>query len=83
MSGPRKTRSRPRKVVEPPPSEGDRRRNLSLREALDDLVGHVRWISREIGRLSPQELEHAQTRLEWLADEIWRLTVAQEEDEPR
>ena len=53
----------------------ERRHNIVLREALDDLVDHVRWISRNVGSLTADELEYAQQRLEWMADEVWRLAV--------
>ncbi len=72
---------RTRKAIQaaaPEPAPAERRRNLALREALDDLVDHVRWISRHVGSLSPDEIEYAQQRLEWMADEVWRLAV----DEP-
>ena len=55
--------------------EDDRRHNLALREVVNELVDHVRSISGKLGHLSSDELEYNQERLEWLADEIWRLTV--------
>jgi hypothetical protein len=60
---------------QPPP---ERRQNASLREILDDLVSHARVIARQVRQMSPQELEYAQERLEWLADEVWRVATGQE-----
>ncbi len=51
----------------------ERRRNHELREVLDDLVAHVREFVRTRDNLEPREIEYAQQRLEWLADEAWRL----------
>ena len=51
----------------------ERRRNHELREVLDDLVAHVRDFVRTRDDLDPSEIEYAQQRLEWLADEAWRL----------
>jgi hypothetical protein len=42
---------------------------------LDDLVDHVRYITRNISTLTPDELQKAQDRLEWLADEVWHAAV--------
>jgi hypothetical protein len=63
-----------------PPVE--RRRNRTLREVLDELVTHVRDIARRSRGMSPAELDYAQQRLQWLADEVWRLAV-EGEDESR
>lgn len=49
----------------------DRRRNLALRELLDELLSLVRDLTHRARELTPAELEYAQDRLEWLADEIW------------
>ncbi len=70
--------------AEPPtlPSP-DRRRNRSLREVLDELVAHVRDIARRAPQMGPAELEYAQQRLEWLADEVWRLAVGGDEQDRR
>jgi len=57
----------------------DRRYNHALREVLDELIQHVRQISRSRDALPQQELLQAQERLEWLADEVWRLTMEGEE----
>lgn len=54
------------------PSSNERRNNRDLREVLDELVEHVRYVARNVGTLSRQDLEYAEERLEWLADEVWR-----------
>jgi rubrerythrin len=51
----------------------ERRRNHELREVLDDLIDHIREFVRMRDELSPSEIEYAQQKLEWLADEAWRL----------
>jgi hypothetical protein len=53
-------------------SNSERRNNRDLREVLDELVEHVRYVARNVGALSRQDLEYAEERLEWLADEVWR-----------
>lgn len=53
----------------------ERRQNSTLRDALDDLLTHAREISRRAKAMSPVELDYAQQRLEWLADEVWRLAT--------
>lgn len=59
----------------------ERRTNLTLRETLDELVQHVRQLARTLHELAPHEIEYAQQRLEWLADEIWRITIEAEADD--
>ncbi|UCG88649.1 MAG: hypothetical protein JSW71_08955 [Gemmatimonadota bacterium] len=61
------------------PEPGDRRYNHALREVLDELIQHVRQISRSRDTLPQEALLQAQERLEWLADEVWRLTLEGEE----
>lgn len=61
------------------PTSPERRRYPTLREVLDELVEHVRDIARRAPRMSPDELAYAQQRLEWLADEVWRLAIRGEE----
>ncbi|MBI1966565.1 MAG: hypothetical protein HYS40_01110 [Gemmatimonadetes bacterium] len=56
----------------------ERRTNRPLREVLDDLLEHARNIARNAPQMTPQELEYAQQRLEWLADEVWRVATGQE-----
>jgi hypothetical protein len=65
----------PRRSDPPTPPPVERRRNRTLREVLDELVTHVRDIARRAPGMSPAELDYAQQRLEWLADEVWRLAV--------
>lgn len=60
-------------------TEMERRNNRALREVLDDLVDHVRHITRNVASLTPEELAHAQDRLEWLADEVWHAAVTGDE----
>jgi hypothetical protein len=59
----------------------ERRVNRELREVLDELVEHVRYIARNVQVMSKQDLEYAEERLEWLADEVWR--AATETQKPR
>ncbi len=57
-------------------SEGNERRaNRELREVLDELVEHVRYVARNVRTMSKQDLEYAEERLEWLADETWRAAT--------
>jgi hypothetical protein len=51
---------------------GERRVNRELREVLDELVEHVRYVARNVQTMSTQDMEYAEERLEWLADEVWR-----------
>ena len=53
----------------------DRRTHLALREQLDELIGMVRVLSHRAQAMSAGELEYAQRRLEWLADEIWNSVL--------
>lgn len=55
--------------------DDERRRNRSLREALDDLLDHVRDLAQNAGSMSARELEYAEERLEWFADEVWRAAT--------
>jgi hypothetical protein len=57
---------------------GERRSNRPLREVLEDLLGHSREIVRRAKAMTPAELDYAQQRLEWLADEVWRLATGEE-----
>jgi hypothetical protein len=61
----------------------ERRKNPTLREVLDELVAHVRDISSRSRKMSQDELDYAQERLEWLADEVWRLAVRGEDADSR
>jgi len=62
------------------PRRAERRVNRPLREVLDDLLAHARDIARHARTMSPAELDYAQQRLEWLADEVWRTATALERD---
>jgi len=57
----------------------ERRANHVLREVLDELIDHVRGISSRGGELSDEQIEYAQQRLEWLADEVWQLALKGDE----
>ena len=76
---PRSSRSgsRPSRKQPPPLPTGERRRNRPLRDALDDLLTHAREIARRAKAMSPAELDYAQSRLEWLADEVWRAATGE------
>lgn len=53
----------------------ERRVHRELREVLDELVEHVRYVARNVKTMSQQDLEYAEERLEWLADEVWRAAA--------
>jgi hypothetical protein len=53
----------------------ERRANRALREVLDELVAHVRHVAREVRTMSKQDLEYAEERLDWLAQEVWRAAL--------
>ena len=61
-----------------PPHE--RRVNHVLREVLDELITQVRDLSNRRAELSQQEIEYAQERLQWLADEVCQLALGGESD---
>lgn len=61
-----------------PRPASERRRNAQLREVLDELIAFVRQLSRTLHQMSPAELQYAQQRMEWLADELWRLVAERE-----
>ena len=60
-----------------PKKPPERRRNRPLREVLDDLLTHAREIARRAKAMTPAELDYAQQRLEWLADEVWRVATGE------
>src|SRR6266566_3226629 len=60
-----------------PRARAERRQNRPLREVLDDLLGHAREIARRAKEMTPAELDYAQQRLEWLADEVWRVATGE------
>ena len=57
------------------PAPEERRANRALREVLDELVEHVRYVARNVRSMSKQDLEYAEERLEWLTDEVWRTAL--------
>lgn len=61
---------------EGPSPQGERRTNRALRELLDEMIALARHLSRHSVDMSQLELDYAQQRLEWLADEIWTAAVA-------
>ena len=61
-----------------PKPQVERRHNRPLREVLDELLQHTRDIARRAKEMTPQELEYSQQRLEWLADEVWRVAMGSE-----
>jgi len=67
--------------MSPRKSTQERRSNRPLREVLDDLLEHTRTIVREAKTMTPEALDYAQQRLEWLADEVWRVATGQETPE--
>ncbi|HEX4600729.1 MAG TPA: hypothetical protein VH116_04990 [Gemmatimonadales bacterium] len=58
-----------------PRARPERRHNRPLREVLDDLLAHARDIARRAKQMTPAEFDYAQQRLEWLADEVWRVAT--------
>ena len=60
-----------------PRPKAERRRNRLLREVLDDLLDHTCAIVRRVKVMTPAELDYAQQRLEWLADEVWRVATGE------
>jgi predicted nuclease with TOPRIM domain len=63
------------------PSSDQRRVNHGLREVLDELIDHVRDLSSRREELTREEIEYAQERLQWLADEVSRLALMGESDQ--
>jgi hypothetical protein len=49
----------------------ERRRHITLRELLDEMIEIARHLSQRSPEMSPAELLYARERMEWLADEIW------------
>ncbi|HYU01411.1 MAG TPA: hypothetical protein VEK85_13620 [Gemmatimonadales bacterium] len=58
-----------------PRPKAERRANRPLREVLDELLVHAREIARRSKEMTPAELDYSQQRLEWLADEVWRVAT--------
>ena len=61
----------------PPAPAHERRHNRPLREVLDELLSHTRAIARRAKSMTPAELDYAEQRLEWLADEVWRIATGE------
>jgi len=60
-----------------PRARAERRSNRPLREVLDELLAHTRELVRRAKDMTPAELDYAQQRLEWLADEVWRVATGE------
>jgi len=58
-----------------PRPKAERRSNRPLREVLDELLVHSSEIARRAKQMTPTELDYSQQRLEWLADEVWRVAT--------
>jgi predicted small metal-binding protein len=63
-------------------SGAERRANRELREVLDELVEHVRHVARNIRTMPRHDIEEAEERLVWLADEVWRSATEVRETGP-
>ena len=74
---PRPTRSTRPSARSAAPRE--RRANVTLREVLDELLDHARMVARRARVMTADELDQAQQRLEWLADEVWRVATGGQE----
>ncbi len=57
------------------PKQDERRRDVGLRELLDELIEHGRNVAAHAREMPQADLEYAQDRLEWLADEIWQKVI--------
>lgn len=68
----------PRRKAAPRASEKwqERRTNLTLREVLDELLDHARDVARRARQMTSEELQYAEERLEWLAEEVWRVATS-------
>jgi hypothetical protein len=64
--------------VSPKPRQEERRHNRPLRDVLDDFLHHARDVTRRAKAMTPAELDYAQQRLEWLADEVWQAATGTE-----
>ncbi len=76
-SPPRARTAPPASTPTPTPAQGERRRNRPLREVLDELLSHTRDVARRAKTMTPAEVDYAQQRLEWLADEVWRVATGE------
>ncbi len=71
----------PKRRAKASKTEEERRKKLNLRELLDELIGHVRGVANRSHEMTQEELEYAQERLEWLADEIWATALRDEDSQ--
>jgi len=62
----------------PPPDFPERRHNYTLREMLEEFVAYARDIAARTATMTAEERERAEQRLEWLADEVWRIASSGE-----
>ena len=60
------------------PDAGERRRNVALRELLDEMIQLSRHLSNHAPSLGAAELKYARDRMEWLGDEIWRQVTGEQ-----
>ena len=65
-----------RRVPKPDP-----RTHHGLRETLDELLRQVRTVVLSARTMNDHDLEYAQTRLQWLVDEVWRLAIEQRQED--
>jgi hypothetical protein len=49
----------------------ERRRNVVLRDLLDEMLQLTRHISNNAPSMTAGDLTYARERLEWLVDEVW------------
>jgi bacterioferritin (cytochrome b1) len=56
----------------------ERRHNYTLREMLEEFVAHARDVAARVATMMAEEREQAEQRLEWLADEVWRIASSGE-----
>ena len=54
----------------------ERRSNFELRELVDEFLRNTRYLARHARDLPEAELQDIVGRLEWLSDEIVRITAA-------
>lgn len=64
--------------MSPKPRQEERRHNRPLRDVLDDFLQLARDVTRRSKGMTAAELDYAQQRLEWLADEVWRAATGSE-----
>ena len=62
----------------PPPNLPERRHNYTLREMLEEFVAHARDVAARTATMTAEQREQAEQRLEWLADEVWRIASSGE-----